>query len=158
MFKRFTLLAVVVMVMVVACTPSGGTIEDAADATSAVPPVGTPLVEPTATAEAPAEMPADDGGELSSGEVPLAMFDAVVADALARSGASRSSVAVSAAEQVEWSDGSLGCPAPDMMYTQAIVPGYHVVLDVGGQTYDYRLSARGLMVLCENGLPVTVGE
>lgn len=156
MFKRFTLLAVVVMV--VACTPSGGTIEDAADATSAVPPVGTPLVEPTATAEAPAEMPADDGGELSSGEVPLAMFDAVVADALARSGASRSSVAVSAAEQVEWSDGSLGCPAPDMMYTQAIVPGYHVVLDVGGQTYDYRLSARGLMVLCENGLPVTVGE
>ena len=76
MFKRFTLLAVVVMVMVVACTPSGGTIEDAADATSAVPPVGTPLVEPTATAEAPAEMPADDGGELSSGEVPLAMFDA----------------------------------------------------------------------------------
>ena len=102
-------------------------------------------------------MPADDGGELSSGEVPQALFDAVVADALARSGASQGSVAVPTAEQVEWSDGSLGCPAPDMMYTQAIVPGYHVVLDVGGQTYDYRLSERGLMVLCENGLPVTVG-
>ena len=170
MVKRLSLLAVALLaVALAACAPSLGTTEDAVDATStvppvdtseetadptsAVPPVGTPLAEPTATAE----LPNGESGELSAGEVPPAMFDAVVADALARSGATQSSVTVQTAEQVEWSDGSLGCPAPDMMYTQAIVPGYHVVLDVGGQTYDYRLSERGLMVLCENGLPVNVG-
>jgi hypothetical protein len=173
MFKRLSLF-VMALLALVACTPSGGVTEDpidaastilpdgtradAAEPTSAVPPVGTPLQEPTATADTPAEMPPGEGEALPAGEVPQTMFDAVVADALARSGAAQSSVTVQAAEQVEWSDGSLGCPAPDMMYTQAIVPGYHVVLDVGGQTYDYRLSERGLALLCENGLPVIVGE
>jgi hypothetical protein len=32
------------------------------------------------------------------------------------------------AERVTWSDGSLGCPEPDMMYTQALVEGYRIVL------------------------------
>jgi hypothetical protein len=174
MFKRLSLLAMALLAVALgACVPSDGTTEDAIDATpttlpgstnedageptSAVQPVGTPLAEPTATAQVTAEMPVDESGALPTGEVPQAMFDTVVADALARSGATQSSVTVQTAEQVEWSDGSLGCPAPDMMYTQAIVPGYHVVLDVGGQTYDYRLSERGYIVLCENGLPVTVG-
>ena len=176
MLKRLTLLALgLLAAALVACTPTGGTIEDPVDATSAVPPVGTPLEEPTPGQEATAETPVEEataemtdeeatmetpteGGQLSAGEVPQAMFDAVVADALARSGATQSSVSVQTAEQVEWSDGSLGCPAPDMMYTQAIVNGYHVVLDVAGQTYDYRLSDRSLIILCENGLPVIVGE
>jgi hypothetical protein len=174
MFKRLSLLAMgLLVVALAACVPSGGVTEDALDATSiippagtseneanptsAVPPVGTPPEEPTAPAEATAEMPSGESGTLPSGEVPPTLFDAAVADALARSGAMQSSVTVQTAEQVEWSDGSLGCPAPDMMYTQAIVPGYHVVLDVGGQTYDYRLSERGLMLLCQNGLPVSVG-
>lgn len=175
MFKRLSLLAMALLaVALAACVPPGGTTEDGMDATSttspgsinedagdptsAVQPVGTPLKEPAATAEATAAMPVDESGALPTGEVPPALFDTVVADALTRSGATQSSVTVQTAEQVEWSDGSLGCPAPDMMYTQAIVPGYHVVLDVGGQTYDYRLSERGLIVLCENGLPVNVSE
>jgi hypothetical protein len=32
------------------------------------------------------------------------------------------------AERVTWSDGSLGCPEPDVMYTQALVDGYRIVL------------------------------
>jgi hypothetical protein len=32
------------------------------------------------------------------------------------------------AERVTWSDGSLGCPEPDMLYTQALVEGYRIVL------------------------------
>ena len=175
MFKRLSLLAMALLAVALgACVPSGGTTEDGTDATSttssgnpsedagdptsAVQPVGTPLEEPAATAEATAEMPVDESGALPTGEVPQAMFTTVVTDALARSGATQSSVTVQTAEEVEWSDGSLGCPAPDMMYTQAIVPGYHIVLDVGGQTYDYRLTQRGLIVLCENGLPVNVSE
>jgi hypothetical protein len=36
------------------------------------------------------------------------------------------------AEPVVWSDGSIGCPEPGMMYTQALVDGYRIVLDVDG--------------------------
>lgn len=32
------------------------------------------------------------------------------------------------AEAVTWPDGSLGCPEVDMMYTQALVPGYRIIV------------------------------
>src|SRR5690606_27288509 len=37
------------------------------------------------------------------------------------------------AEQVDWDDSSLGCPAPGMGYLTVITPGYRVVLEVNGQ-------------------------
>jgi len=117
-------------------------------------------IEPVATqlATDPAPTPATDAGSeleavLPAGEVPQAMFDAVVADALTRSGAARSAVVVEKSEQVQWSDGSLGCPQPDMMYTMAIVDGYQIVLNVGGERLDYRLNDSGYFVLCENARP-----
>ena len=57
------------------------------------------------------------------------------------------------AEAVEWSDGSLGCPEPGMMYTQAITPGYHVVISVGGVEYDYRATDAGQVRLCQDAGP-----
>jgi hypothetical protein len=50
----------------------------------------------------------------------------------------------------DFSDSSLGCPQPGMMYTQVITPGYRVILEAGGIEYDYRLSRRGSYRLCEN--------
>jgi hypothetical protein len=38
------------------------------------------------------------------------------------------------------------------MYTQALVPGYRIVLSVGDETFDYHASERGYFVLCEGGL------
>lgn len=55
------------------------------------------------------------------------------------------------AEAVIWSDGSLGCPEPGMMYTQALVEGYHVIIEANGETWDYRLSQNGQVKLCEQG-------
>lgn len=52
------------------------------------------------------------------------------------------------AEEVTWPDGSLGCPAPGMQYTQALVPGYRVRLRVAGETLDYHAAATGHLVLC----------
>ena len=42
---------------------------------------------------------------------------------------------------VTWNDGSLGCPEPGMFYTQALVDGYHVILQAGDEELDYRVSA-----------------
>ena len=43
-------------------------------------------------------------------------------------------ITVVTAESVTWSDGALGCPQPDEMYTQALVEGYRIELDVDGET------------------------
>jgi hypothetical protein len=53
-------------------------------------------------------------------------------------------------EPVTWNDGSLGCPQPDMMYTQALVDGYQIQLQVDGQVYDYHGANGEDPFLCEN--------
>ena len=55
---------------------------------------------------------------------------------------------VSSVETVTWLDGSLGCPEPDLMYTQALVAGYRIRIEAGGKTLDYHADKRGTVVLC----------
>ncbi len=59
--------------------------------------------------------------------------------------------AVLSAKRVTWADGSLGCPAPGMLYTQALVPGYQVRLRGPGGELDIHLDTRGNAVLCPSG-------
>ncbi|MGK7296549.1 MAG: hypothetical protein ACNS61_12105 [Candidatus Wenzhouxiangella sp. M2_3B_020] len=49
---------------------------------------------------------------------------------------------VEAAEFVQWPSSALGCPEPGMMYTQALVPGYRVLLRAGDDLHHYH-GARG---------------
>jgi hypothetical protein len=80
--------------------------------------------------------------------VPAQFLDDVVADAADRAGIAPGEVVVVRAQAVQWPDGSLGCPEPGMMYTQAIVDGYWVELDAAGTAFDYRLNERGNFRLC----------
>lgn len=79
------------------------------------------------------------------------VVDAVLADAATRSGRPVEELEVISAESVTWSDGSLGCPQPGMMYTQALVPGYRILVQAGDQRYDYHGSVRGGFALCPAG-------
>jgi hypothetical protein len=56
-------------------------------------------------------------------------------------------------EAVDWSDTSLGCPQPGMMYAQVITPGYRVVLEAEGKQYNYHTDEGQFVVLCEKGKP-----
>jgi len=125
--------------MVVGCTGGRPTSEPAAEPIAPAEP-GVPE-EPTG---APADAPA-----LSGGEVPQDLFEVVLADLLARSGKARSDVTVVSAEAITWNDGALGCPQPGMMYTQALIDGYQVVFDIGGESFDYHLGGGGDFILCE---------
>lgn len=91
-----------------------------------------------------------------TGEIPDEIMAAVMADAERETGADPASIEVVQAEPVTWNDGSLGCPEPGMSYTQALVDGYHVVLDVGGERLDYRIGQGGAFRLCD--VPGTGGE
>lgn len=60
--------------------------------------------------------------------------------------------------EVEWSDGSLGCPRPGMMYTQAIVPGYKLIFSDGSRSYEVHTGKRGTpAVWCDHGQPKRLG-
>ena len=76
------------------------------------------------------------------------------ADAASRTGVTAESLVLVSAESVTWSDGSLGCPQPGMMYTQALVPGWRVRLRGPGGEMDYHASVRGALVLCPAGRAV----
>lgn len=51
---------------------------------------------------------------------------------------------------VMWRDGSLGCPQEGMMYTQALVEGQRIVLQVDGTRYHYHAGKGRSPFYCEN--------
>ena len=70
--------------------------------------------------------------------LPASVIEPVVADVAKLAGVPADQVTVISAEAVTFPDGSLGCPQPGMVYTQALVDGYKIVAEAGGKTYDYR--------------------
>lgn len=102
----------------------------------------------------PAEStPPGNDPQLPGGEVPIELLDAIVAEAADRAGVTAQEIEVTAAEQVTWSDGSLGCPEEGMAYTQALVPGYRVVLEAGGDQLNFHSSESGDFRFCEDPQP-----
>lgn len=81
--------------------------------------------------------------------MPVDQLDAIVADAARRTGIDEDEIETIRATAMTWPDGSLGCPEPGQMYTQALVDGYHVVLDAAGESLDYRATTSGSFRLCE---------
>lgn len=74
-----------------------------------------------------------------------------LADAARRTGLGAPALKVVSAEQVTWPDGSLGCPAPGMMYSMALVPGYRIRIQAGAQQLDYHSALSGQPALCPQG-------
>ena len=84
--------------------------------------------------------PSQVPGEKPSGTIalPTSVIEPVVAEVAKLAGVPADQVTVISAEEVTFSDGSLGCPQPGMVYTQALVDGYKIVAEAGGKTYDFR--------------------
>ncbi len=53
----------------------------------------------------------------------------------------------------EWSDSRLGCPQPGMSYLQVITPGYQMIFQANGQTYEYHSNKSGHFVYCSDQAP-----
>ena len=80
--------------------------------------------------------------------MPRELLDSIVADAALARGIEPGAVTVISARRVDWPDGSLGCPVPGEVYTQAIVPGYHVQVSAAGKVMDYRADLAGRFFVC----------
>jgi hypothetical protein len=47
-----------------------------------------------------------------------------------------------------WRDASLGCPKPAIDYIQVETPGFNILLEAGGQTYNYHTNQSNRFVMC----------
>jgi len=121
-------------IVVAACTAGSGT-------------GGSNVPEPSLASEGPSGEPAPSDGAVA---LPASIIDPIVADAAGRLGVDPADVRVVDAHEETWSDGSLGCPEPGMMYTQALVDGYQVIVEANGTRLDYRGSGPGQFRICEN--------
>lgn len=52
-------------------------------------------------------------------------------------------------EARDWPDTSLGCPQEGFMYAQVITPGFRIILEAGGERYEYHSDMNDAVVLCE---------
>lgn len=109
----------------------------------------------------PTRLPEPDPGDLPIGPVPDSIVERddvqqAVADEAERRGVPVGEVTVAGYAEVTWRDGSIGCPQPGMMYTQALVPGHQLVLEVDGEYASYHAGRTGAFTYCAD--PVTPAE
>lgn len=138
--RRPLLTLLVLTVLLAAC---GGASDDAQLDDGVVEPGGSDADPHDDTGADPADDPTDEPGDAAGGgDTELAGgLDPHVQDAIdqlaADEGVDRDQVEVVLAQRVTWPDGSIGCPEPGMMYTQALVEGYRIVLAVDGDEVAY---------------------
>jgi hypothetical protein len=130
-------------------TPQESAVPDTAATPQSSSPIAPAIDRTARPAPAVERVPTTPPAAAVVGEVPADLLGQILADAAQRSGVDVASIVVERGEAVEWSDGSLGCPRPGMVYLQVITPGYHVVLQAGGSSYDYRADERGRFLLCQ---------
>ena len=93
--------------------------------------------DPAPTTEEPLVMTADERPEQMRTDALGEQIERARNDLAERLDIVAMDIEVEKAEFVTWNDGALGCPEPDMAYTQALVPGYRILLLADGQTYHY---------------------
>ena len=113
------------------------------------------------TAQEPISRPSPtaDGEEpdMPTADISQEGIAALVASAAADAGVEIDEVRVVSAEQVTWPDGSIGCPEPGMAYTQALVPGYRVVLEIEGEELHFHAAEGGEFRFCDDPQPPVEG-
>lgn len=154
-------LLVVIASFAAACTV--GATGTPAGSSGTSPPIPAPSAPPGAS---PTASPSGSGVSVSRPPIPAVslpvgspgvaitlpatVLDAILADAAQRSGVPREQLVVVTALARTWSDGSLGCPVPGQLYTQALVEGWQAVVRAGTTLYDYRGAGLTTFKLCSS--------
>ena len=91
-------------------------------------------------------------------ELSARMIASAVTDLAAEIGVDQADIRVLRAIAVTWNDGSLGCPQPGHAYTQALAPGYWIVLEHAKRRYSFHAGSTGKFRLCKDVDPQPLGE
>lgn len=131
-FTKFLSLILLVGMLMTACAPIIN--QPAPHSPATVAPTQTP-----GTAKTPAP-------EQGQNQLPAGVVAAQKALA-AQLGVGVEQVKVTSSEETQWPNGCLGVEMPGRMCTMMVTPGYKVILEVGGQQYEYHTNQDGSVVL-----------
>ena len=137
--SRFPAPLATLLLLAACAAPAGAPSASATDAASSRAPFET--VTPSPSEDAASGAPPEG--------VPEAAWTAIIDDLSRRLGEPVVDPTVLSAVARTWNDGSLGCPQPGQLYTQALVEGFQVVIEVNGEQFDYRVGRGADIRLCE---------
>ena len=132
-----------------------------------LPPVDDPVESrapgnkvPLPTKLMPIVMPTQEGNEVPMPELPSVpsgalegLVEQAMQDLSKRLSISIDQIKVIQARAVTWSDSSLGCPKPGMMYLMVLSPGYQIILRAEGRDFNYHAGQSGGAFYCESPSP-----
>jgi hypothetical protein len=145
--RRVALLLLPLVAVMAACgsDDDAGSVASSPPASSAAPTLRTvPGGVSLGTSAPGASTPAPPPGTGGSPE------QRAVADLAARRHVEPAQITTVSVDEVTWRDGSIGCPQPGTSYTQALVPGVRVVLELDGTRYEYHAGGSRPISLCAN--------
>ena len=90
-------------------------------------------------------------GQQPNGDLPNSVAQAVLQDAARRSNLSSTELRIVQAEQRDWPNGCLGLAERGIFCTQAIVPGWWVMVEGRGEVFAYRTNESGSVIKLESG-------
>lgn len=118
----------------------------------------------TAQPDSPGSLPESDVAQTSAPTLPPEVSDmtpvtppdeasaqmvTLVTQHLAKTlGIAADQILLSEVKPAVWRDAGLGCPKPGVDYIQVETPGYNILLEAGGQPYNYHTDATKRFVLC----------
>jgi hypothetical protein len=116
-------------------------------------PLASPTKEPLSTLIPVQPTKGDNTQMTQSLPTPLAsglegLVEKAKEDLAQRLSISVSQINLVEATPVTWPDGSLGCPQPDMVYTQVQVDGLLIRLGVDDRVYEYHSGGNRAPFLC----------
>ena len=132
---RRSLLAAALCLLVACGAPPPGS---AADQSTVANNPGATTIEPTqpSTIAEPEE------------EADMDLVELARADLARRLKVAEDQIELLEVEPVSWPDGSLGCPQPDQIYTQALVEGHRIALGHGERVFLYHSGGEVPPFLC----------
>jgi len=89
-----------------------------------------------------------DTGTPVGNTIPLIVLQAVITQISLQTDSDVATVTITEAEPVEWDDAFLGCPVEGQFAAQVITPGYRIVAQFDGQTYEIHTDLQGNATSC----------
>jgi hypothetical protein len=150
------LVLVIFVAVLTACGQGAAPIDDEAAFGRSPAPLPSP---PGLASPAPGETPEPPGSVDGEQVVDPAVIGPITSFLEQQTGIAQDQLRLLEGEAVEWPDSSLGCPEPDLAYTQVVVPGYKLSFTDGSRTYDIHTDdLGGQVILCEGGRPRNLGQ
>lgn len=101
--------------------------------------------EETITSEMVEDLP---GTPDASAVLPMPVMQSIIDLIANETGDEVQSITITSAEPVDWPDTFLGCPIEGSFAAQVITPGYLVVVEYGGETFEVHTDLQGHAVTC----------